>query len=461
MDLLLITENKNKHYVLIKDFNKFMYNQTKHKERKHFCMYCLQCFSSEKVLTNHKENCIQINGKQAIKMPTKDDNILKFTNFHKQLPAPFTIYADFEAITEKIQGCQPNDDKSYTEAYQKHTDCGYGYKVVCCYDDKYSKPVTIYRGENAVYKFMEKMLYEVNYCKKVMKNNFNKPLKMTNEDELCFKQTNKCHICDKKYTDKDIRVRDHCHITGKYRGSAHQECNLKLKIKPEDIKIPVIFHNLRGYDSHFITQQIGQIVKNHTFKNHKGEEQQMNINAIPNNMEKYMAFMLGKHLVFLDSFQFMSSSLDKLVSNLPHDALKYTSKVFKNDQFDMMKIKGVYPYDFMDSFEKFNKTELPTKDEFFSILNDENITHEQYTHAQTVWDTFNLKSMGEYHDLYLKSDILLLADVFENFRKTCLQYYKLDPCHYFTSPGLSWDAMLKMTDIKLELMVDIDMYQFI
>ena len=101
MNLLLITENENKHYVLIKDLNKFMYNQTKHKERKHFCMYCLQCFSSERVLTDHKENCIQVNGTQAIKMPTKDDNTLKFNNFHKQLPVPFVIYADFEAITEK------------------------------------------------------------------------------------------------------------------------------------------------------------------------------------------------------------------------------------------------------------------------------------------------------------------------------------------------------------------------
>ena len=87
------------------------------------------------------------------------------------------------------------------------------------------------------------------------------------------------------------------------------------------------------------------------------------------------------------------------------------------------------------------------------MLTDEGITDDRYTHVQKVWNTFKMKTMGEYHDLYLKSDILLLADVFENFRRTCLQYYKLDPCHYFTSPGLSWDAMLKMTHI--------DMFQFI
>ena len=442
-------------------------------------------------------------------MPDKDNNILKYNNFHKQQPVPFVIYADFEAITEKISGCQPNNNKSYTEAYQKHTDCGYGYKVVCCYDEKYSKPAKTYRGEKAVYKFMEAMLEEVKYCKKVMKKEFNKPLRMTKDDEEKFQKAEECHICNKKYTDKDIRVRDHCHITGKYRGSAHQECNLKLRVNPEEVKIPVIFHNLRGYDSHFIMQEIGAIVKKHAYTNKKGEKCQMNINAIPNNMEKYMAFMLGNHLTFIDSFQFMSSGLEKLVSNITkcgkcdtcnpgkclkkinnkdkirqhktslpcgecmncknkdkacinpkYNDLKYTSEIFENKELKLMAKKGVYPYDYMDSFKKF-KEQLPSKEKFYSILNNKHISTEDYKHAQNVWNTFNLKNMGEYHDLYLASDILLLADVFENFRKTCLKYYKLDPCHYFTSPGLSWDAMLKMTDIKLELMTDIDMFQFI
>ena len=393
-------------------------------------------------------------------MPDKNNNILKFNNFHKQQPVPFVIYADFEAIIEKISGCQPKDNDSYTESYQKHTDCGYGHKLVCCYDDKYSKDTRIYKGEKAVYKFLEAMLREVEYCKRIIKKEFSKPLEMTKKDEKEFQKTDKCHICNKQYTNEDIKVRDHCHITGKYRGSAHQECNLKLRIKPEEIKIPVIFHNLRGYDSHFIMQEIGAIVKNHAYKNKKGEDKQMNINAIPNNMEKYMAFMLGNHLTCIDSFQFMSSSLEKLVSNMPKESFKYTSEVFEGKEFDLMVRKGVYPYDYMDSFDKFNE-KLPSKEEFYSLLNDEHISNEDYEHAQNVWNTFSLKNMGDYHNLYLGSDVLLLADVFENFRKTCLEYYKLDPCHYFTSPGLSWDAMLKMTNIKLELMTDVDMFQFI
>ena len=255
---------------------------------------------------------------------------------------------------------------------------------------------------------------------------------------------------------------------------------------------------MTGYDSHFIMQEIGAIVKKHAYINKKGKEREMTINAIPNNMEKYMAFMLGNHLTFLDSFQFMSSGLDKLVKNITkcgkcdtcdpdrcikqhinnkgkiiqhktifpcgkcrncenedkacinpnYNNLKYTYQVFEGKELDLMARKGVYPYDYIDSFNKFNE-KLPPKEEFYSILNDEYISDEDYKHAQHVWNTFSLKNMGEYHDLYLASDVLLLADVFENFRKTCLEYYKLDPCHYFTSPGLSWVAMLKMTNIKL------------
>ena len=111
--------------------------------------------------------------------------------------------------------------------------------------------------------------------------------------------------------------------------------------------------------------------------------------------------------------------------------------MFQDKKPALMKQKGVYPYDYMDSFNKFGSQQLPLKDSFYSILTDEGISDVQYQHAQNVWNTFNMNIMGDYHDLYLQSGILLLADVFENFRKTCLQYYKLDPCHYFTSTWLS------------------------
>ena len=170
LNLLLISENENTHYCLITDFNRFMFRHTKNENKKHFCMDCLQCFSSERVLLNRKEICLEIKGKQALKMPEIGSKI-DFKNFKKQLQVPFVIYADFEAITEPIHGCQPSNQKSFTEAYQKYTD-----SVVCCYDDKYTKPIQYYRGEKAVYKFMESMLNEVKYCKKILKTKFNKPL---------------------------------------------------------------------------------------------------------------------------------------------------------------------------------------------------------------------------------------------------------------------------------------------
>ena len=174
-------------------------------------------------------------------------------------------------------------------------------------------------------------------------------------------------------------------------------------------------------------------------------------------MERYMAFTLGNNLTFIDSFQFMSSSFDQLVSNLRKEDLKYTSMAFYGYKLDLMSKKGVYPYDLMDSMEKFEIKELPKIEEF----NEKHISEKDYNHAKEVLNAFRIKNMGEYHDLYLQSDVLLLTDVFENFRNTCMQYYGLDSCHYFTSPGLSWDAMLKMTKVKLELMTDINTYQFI
>ena len=480
---------QKQHYVYIKDFNSLMYQFNNHKERKHFCKYCLHAFKKIETLEKHKPNCLSINGVQAIELPKKyvDKNGVErnpsvyFKNHRRILPVPFVIYADFESIIEKISTCQPSDVKSYTDKYQKHTTCSFGYKVVCHYDKKYSKDVVIYRGEDAINKFMKCMFREVKCCQTVIKENFNKPLQMTRDDEINFKKATHCHICEKKYNPcekENIPVRDHCHVTGKYRGSAHKDCNLKLQISAEKTRIPVIFHNLRGYDSHFIMQEIGKIINEENLeikerneekfkesvennKNLKKDEfeHEKSINVIPCNAEKYMAFYIDK-LAFIDSFQFMSSSLERLASNLSEDRFIYTKQHFI-DRFKLMTKKGVYPYNYMDSFNKFNESYLPKIEDFYSSLTDENISNNDYNHAQNVWNTFQIRNMGEYHDLYLKSDILLLTDVFENFRKTCLTNYRLDPAHYVSSPGLAWDAMLKMTKINLELITDIDMQLFI
>ena len=194
------------------------------------------------------------------------------------------------------------------------------------------------------------------------------------------------------------------------------------------------------------------------------------VSVIPNRLEKCMAFTINRNLVFIDSIQFMNSSLDSLVTNLSDHDFVCLSAEFSGKFFKLFKQKGVYPYEYMDSFEKCFEDKLPDKcDYFFSSLKDRCISEKDYFKplfkrlfkAINVCNVFKMNTVGDYHDLYLKTDVLLLADVFEKFIKTFLDYYGLDPCHYFSSPGLSWDAMLKVTGIKLDLISDIDMNLFI
>ena len=158
---------------------------------------------------------------------------------------------------------------------------------------------------------------------------------------------------------------------------------------------------------------------------------------------------------FIDSFRFMTCGLRSLVDNL--DEFPVLSKYFEGRQFELLRRKGVYPYEYMDSLSKLEETQLPPIDRFYSHLTDEGISEEDYEHAKTVWKEFDIDRMKDYHDLYLLSDVLLLADVFENFRNVCLKNYKLDPAWYYMAPGLAWDAALKMKGVELELLTDPDM----
>ena len=193
---------------------------------------------------------------------------------------------------------------------QKYLAFSYGYKLICV-DHKFNTPFKTYSSEDAVYNFINNMVEESKYCSNVMKKRFNKELVMTKEDNENFKNSTKCCIWDNDYI--DVKVRDHFHITGKYRGSAHRDCKINLKLNH---KIPVIFHNLKNYDSHLIMQELGKF--------------NLKISVISNGLEKYMSFTINNKLSFIDSFQFLSSSLDSLVKNLGNDDFKYLSQKFDN-----------------------------------------------------------------------------------------------------------------------------------
>ena len=170
--------------------------------------------------------------------------------------------------------------------------------------------------------------------------------------------------------------------------------------------------------------------------------------------------------------QFMNSSLDKLVKNLSDYDFKYFTEEFGSKNLELLKQKGAYPDEYMDSFKRFSEEKLHDRKCFYRSLKNEttgddgkklngHISFEDYLTCKEIWDKVSMKNMGDYYDHYLKKNVMLLADVFEKFIDTCLKFYGLDPCHYFSSPGLSWDAMLKMTDVKLEKISDIDKYLFI
>ena len=441
VNLLLYSHGTTRHYCLIKDLNKFLYSQNRRKARMFYCRFCLHGFIREDLLQDHEPHCSQ-HGPQRIELPNEDNATLFYKDYHKQLKVPFAIYADFESLTTKIDSTQPNPEKSFTEKYQHHQPCGFSYIVVSDYD-KYSKPPVVYRGEDAVDKFLECLEEEKKYIQE--KVDCVEPMRIEREEEQVFQDAVNCHICG--YELGADRVRDHCHLTGKFRGAAHNDCNLNYSFTG---RIPVILHNLRGYDSHLIMQGLGKL------KDKK-------INCIPNNTEKYISFSID-NLDFIDSLQFMNASLDKLVLNLAKDgADKFPTlkKYIDSDKVPLLLRKGVYPYDYMDCVERFEESTLPPKESFYNVLNDEQVSDEDYTHATSVFNSFACQNMGDYHDLYLMSDVLLLADVFENFRSVCLKAYNLDPCHFYTSPGLAWQACLKMTDVELDLLTDPDMYLFI
>ena len=374
-------------------------------------------------------------------MPEEGKNKLTFQNHHKQLPAPYIIYADFEALITKVEGPELDPTKSNTQRTQHHEAFSYCYIVVRC-DGQTEVPVE-YRGPNAAEHFLQALQEEEQKIKGVLANP--KAMRMTREDWRAYNTATICHVCDKPL--EGDSVRDHCHITGRFRGAAHNACNLKLRLNPKTTTIPVVFHNLRGYDSHLLMQAISKV--------------EGRVSCIPNNTEKYISFSLGQ-LRFIDSAQFLLASLDKLVSANNPEAFQITARYEPDHQKrTLLMRKGVYPYEFMDSWGCFEETQLPPKEVFYSKLSDEHISDSDYDHAQKVWATFGCFNLGDYTDLYCRTDVLLLADVFESFRKTCQKQYGLDPAHYYTSPGLSWDALLKKTGVSLELLTDYDQHLFI
>ena len=227
VDLLQVSNEGNSHYCLINNFNGLMYRHTKNRNRKFFCKYCLHAFSPEELQEEHVPDCVEINGTQKTRLPEPENSTLEFTNHHKGLKVPFVIYAEFESITQPIEQAQGDPTQSYTDGYQLHIPCSCAYKVVCI-DERYNSGLVIskrprrklIRGIGGFIRALQKEKWRI---WKILREP--KPFNMTEENERDFQAATICHICG-EHLEED-KVRDHSHVSRKYRGAAHNQCNLK------------------------------------------------------------------------------------------------------------------------------------------------------------------------------------------------------------------------------------------
>ena len=454
--LMLLKNEENAHYCLVNNISALLASQiNNHKGTRHICLNCLNSYKCKKSLDEHKEYCYNNECVKTI-MP-EEGTMVYFKNFLHSEKLPFVVYADTEALIKEMHNCDPNPQKSYTKKYQKHEPISFSYYIKC-FDNSVCEPIlrtytkTTPEDKDAMDVFIQWLEEDVKAIANI------KPKKMIfmEEDKKRFNESKECWICGEDLNND--KVRDHCHYTGRYRGPAHNSCNLKYR-KPNFI--PVVFHNLSGYDSHLFIKKLGSPNEN--------------MDCIPNNEEKYISFSknikVGEYkdkktgevrdktfkIRFIDSFKFLPSSLEAVVNNLPKDAFNNLERYYTTEEARLIKRKGVYPYEYMNTEKRFSETKLPPKKAFYSKLSGEGITKEDYKHALNVWDVFKMKTFLDYHELYNETDVLLLADVFENFRDNNLKIYGLDPAYYFTVPGLSMDACLKITGVKLELITDPNM----
>ncbi len=432
-------------------------------------------FGTEKILVAHQEFCLK--RKPQTEVFPKPGETLKFKNYERLHDVPFVVHADFECFVQPLETEEKDPSESYTTKYQSHVPSGFCYVVQCTMDESIYPTKTVlrtasYEGEDIGKLFVETLTEDLKSIYEILKNP--KPIVMSDSEKDQHKKSDSCYACGMKFgttrvnektkkKEKVIKCADHCHITGKYRGAACDICNLRMRVP---MFVPVIFHNLEGYDAHLFVKSLGL---------EEGE-----IRCIPKTDEKYISFSKnipmetyltgnGKEkticleMRFLDSLKFTLKSLDSLTKTLGKEQFGTLTSQMSADpkSLDLLKRKGVFPYEFMTDFSKLSATSLPPKEAFYSQLTDSHISDEDYEHAQKVWKAFGCETMRDYHDLYLKTDVLLLADVMTEFRKTCKKAYGLDALHYYTSPGLAWDAMLKFTGIELDLISDQDMYLMI
>ena len=354
VDLMLIDEEDRWHYTAIKSLSRLLTSRnTKHKCKQHFCRNCLQGFALESSRDEHYKYCIN-NEIIRVDMPRKKESILKFCNGQNQLNVPFVIYMDFKSILEPIQGCRPDPMTPYTKKVNKHTPSGFWAYSTFAYGEV-KDPLKLYKGKDCIEKFYNYVKEEAKRLNHMFPE---KPMDPSTKAEVkLHRRMKECHIYYKKCTRKDPKVRDHCHYTEKYRGPMHKTCNLMYKIPPY---IPVVFRNLSSYDAHLFIKELGK--KSESIKviaKNKEDNISFSTKVVVNKFidaegnERHKSVEIRS----IDSLKFMASSLDSLVKNLVKSSHKFFR--LKGNSSGLLTKKGIYPYEYMSSWEKFSENPPP------------------------------------------------------------------------------------------------------
>ena len=441
--LLRVEEGDNAHYVYVKHISRLLNKSTQTGDKdKKFCPYCEKLYAEEK-WERHLKVCYNENFEERVAQLPPPNSFMTFKNFKNKLARPFIVYADCEATLRKLSRVKGN-----TEFLNQHVVNSCCYYFVCTFDSSRNTLRTFF-GKDCLRDMLRELMGLAEQCVEELKRNT--AMRLTKEDKLAYEQATLCHICHEPFGESKAhkKVRDHDHITGQFRGAAHNCCNVNYFANRY---VPIVFHNLRGYDSHLIIKEAWRL--------HQGE-----ISVIPNSTEKFMSFKVG-YLRFIDSFQFLATSLGTLAENLKSpsgDAFEHFHAMRREypDHYELLCQKGHYPYEWFDDEAKFVYQGLPPIDCFYSQLSQKGISAEEYAHALKVYESMGFKTFKDYHEAYLKTDVLLLADVFENFRRTCITNYELDPANYLTAPSLAWDAMLYKTGAKLEQISDYEIFSMV
>jgi len=422
VNILLIVNNERAHYCGIRKISR-LYRKI-NKRFKHYCDRCTQSFTYKTTLDRHYQFCVR--GKAQIeKMPKQLEVSTSSMEYH--LSPPLVIYADIECYI---------DNKVHKPAA-----VGVYHVWHNALQSKFDNEYYVFKGENCIMNFL-------NHLENVAQNLYDnqraisrQPMSLSHDEEEKHKSAQSCSKCKSKFSDDCIKVRDHDHITGKYRQTLCSKCNLRLKLNRREL--PIFFHNFKNYDSHIVCYKA------------IGKKKPWKLEVVAATAEKYITLSAsvpvneynGKtiyfKLKFLDSFQFLSASLSELAKGL--QVYKHVEKLrneFPLINDDILYQKGVFPYSYFKSLNTLLENSLPPQCEFYNDLTREHCSDKEYEHACNAWIAFSCSNFGDYMLAYLKLDVLLLADIFEVFRSLSQNEDEVDPVHFVSLPHLSFTSAL-------------------